>query len=183
MNPNQPPQPPGSTENDKDTFWIRKMPYGPVAIPGPPPGSDAEPLKVAKQHVGEHHPDWVYGIPEPPSQPKQPPPQQQKQAPPPGFGMPPPWMAGMAPSTTQPQALAPQAKALEENLEKDEKNTTPGWQPDGRYRLPGMGPLAPLPQPRQDPNNPATLPSDYYAYHDIGNPAEPLMKWNGKKWS
>jgi hypothetical protein len=182
MNPNQPPQPPENVEHDKDTFWICQMPYGSVAIPGrPPPGSDAKPLKVAKQHVGEHHPNWVHGIPEPLSQPKQPQKPQQEQGPPPGSGMPPSWVPGMAPPTAQPQALTLQTKALEEDPKEDEQNITPGWQPNGTYRLPGMDPLAPLPQPKQDPNNPATLPSDYYAYRDKGNPAEPVMKWDGKK--
>lgn len=30
------------------------------------------------------------------------------------------------------------------------------------------GPLAPLPQPAQNPTMPATLPRDYYAYHNKG---------------
>jgi hypothetical protein len=43
--------------------------------------------------------------------------------------------------------------------------------------------LAPLPKPTQDPENPATLPSDYYAYRDKGWSEEELEKLRKKKKS
>ncbi|KAI4666549.1 uncharacterized protein J4E79_002588 [Alternaria viburni] len=40
--------------------------------------------------------------------------------------------------------------------------------------------VAPLPDPTQDPNNPATLPSDYFTYRDAGWSDEALAELQRK---
>jgi hypothetical protein len=137
---------------------------GPMMIPGPPPpgapAANAQPPQPQRP-PGMPQPQYMINV----------------TGPPPGFAMPPPPGYGFPPGQPpqqQPQQPAPAdkkpkwAEDLELRLKEDWKRNTSYWHPDGTFRADSMGPLAALPGPTQDPNNPATLPSDYYAYRIKG---------------
>ena len=137
---------------------------GRVMMHGPP---SLEPLGAQPQFVQPTQPPTLLGMPQTQNL-------MHVAGPPPGYGVTPPSGFGLAPPATTP-SQPPQAPAPAEKKPKWSKNplecpkegwkrNTSYWQPDGTFRADSMGPLTPLPRPRQHPSNPATLPGVYNAY-------------------
>jgi hypothetical protein len=73
-----------------------------------------------------------------------------------------------APAPAPPPQLQPWwMPALHMPVQKEQAAPAQQQQPEHPHEPKSLL-LAPLPKPTQDPNNPATLPSDYYTYRDKG---------------